>query len=223
MASGFRVLANLTLRRRRILRRPRANRRQGRAAHGDLGHESSTRRPHFRQDAKDEGRLEARLPVHGPRAGAGPREDAHRLRLHRLLHERPHRGPPRGGQSGRERRARRPRPRKRPSHRRPRLRPRQIASGERGPRRHLHQRRLPVAGTRLLDVLGHEPRQALAPAALRVDLQSQLRGTPGQRRTDPPRLTPNRRRLRLGRRPRRRQTIPPRSSPRGGERGGAKR
>ena len=53
---------------------------------------------------------------------------------------------------------------------------------------------------RLLDVPRHEPRQARAGRALRVDVEPQLRGTPGPRRPHPSRLAGRRRRDR-GRRP----------------------
>ena len=53
-----------------------------------------------------------------------------------------------------------------------------------GARRGLRRGRLRVAASRLLDVPRHEPRRARARRALRVDLEPQLRGTPGRRRAD---------------------------------------
>ena len=53
-----------------------------------------------------------------------------------------------------------------------------------------------VAGRRLLDVPGHEPRPAGARGAVGVDLEPQLRGPAGQGRPDPPGLAAGRRRHR---------------------------
>ena len=66
----------------------------------------------------------------------------------------------------------------------------------RGPRRHLHRRRLRLARARLLDVPGHEPRQAGPGRALGVDLEPQLRGSPGQGWSHPPGVARRRRRHR---------------------------
>ena len=52
----------------------------------------------------------------------------------------------------------------------------------------LQGRGLRVARARLLDVPGHEPRQARAWRALRLDLESQFRGPPGLPGPHPPRL-----------------------------------
>ena len=70
----------------------------------------------------------------------------------------------------------------------------------RGPRRGLHRRRLRLARAGLLDVPGHEPRQARRRRAVRLDVEPQLRGPPGPRRAHPPRL-PRRRRRHRHRRP----------------------
>ena len=56
----------------------------------------------------------------------------------------------------------------------------------RGSRRGVPRRRLRLALGRLLDVPGHEPRHPPARRALRVDLEPQLRGTPGPRRAHSP-------------------------------------
>ena len=66
------------------------------------------------------------------------------------------------------------------------------------------RRRLRLARAGLLDVPGHEPRQAGARRALRLDLQPQLRGPPGPRRPHPP-DEPGHGRRRRHRRPHRRR------------------
>ena len=58
----------------------------------------------------------------------------------------------------------------------------------RGAGRGLHGGRRRVARGRLLDVPGHEPGHARAGRALRLHLQPQLRGPPGQGRPHPPGL-----------------------------------
>ena len=65
-----------------------------------------------------------------------------------------------------------------------------------GPRRGLHRGRRRVALGRVLDVPGHERRPARAGAALRLDVEPQLRGSAGQGRPDPPGLAARRRRHR---------------------------
>ena len=83
-----------------------------------------------------------------------------------------------------------PRPagrRRRPDARRARARCRSAAQAEaEGLQRGLHRRRGRVAGGRLLDVPGHEPGQARAGGAQRLDLQPQLRGPAGRGRPHPP-------------------------------------
>ncbi len=82
-----------------------------------------------------------------------------------------------------------------------------------GPRPHPRRRRLRLARPGLLDVPGHEPRQAGARRALRQHQQPQLRGPPGPGRAHPPGLPRRRRRhrhrrpLRLARRPRPRRSL----------------
>src|SRR5207244_10708788 len=56
------------------------------------------------------------------------------------------------------------------------------------PRQGLHRRRLRLARRRLLDVPGDEPRHRGAGRARGLDLEPQLRGPPGARRTLAPRL-----------------------------------
>ena len=62
--------------------------------------------------------------------------------------------------------------------------------------RSLHRGRLRLARARLLDVPGHEPRQAGARRAVGLDLQPQLRGPTGQGRPHPPGVPRRRRRHR---------------------------
>ena len=64
----------------------------------------------------------------------------------------------------------------------------QDAGRGRGARRGLPRGRLRLARGGVLDVPGHEPRHPAAGRALRVDLEPQLRGSPGARRQDAPRL-----------------------------------
>ena len=98
-----------------------------------------------------------------------------RPRLHRLLHQRPHRGSARRGED------RRGQDRQRQCQRDDRagLGHREGAGGSRRPRQDLHQGRLRMARAGLLDVPCHEPRQAEAGRALRLDLEPQFRGPPG--------------------------------------------
>ncbi len=71
----------------------------------------------------------------------------------------------------------------------------------RGPRQGLHRLGRRVARGRVLDVPRHEPRPAGSRRAQRVDVQPQLRGTPGQGRSYASRLRPRRRRDRRPRHP----------------------
>ena len=80
-----------------------------------------------------------------------------------------------------------------PPARRPRLGPGPAAGRGRGSRRDLQGGRRRVARRGLLDVPGHEPRHPRARRAQRVDLQPQLRGTPGQGWAHPPGLGAGRR------------------------------
>ncbi len=64
----------------------------------------------------------------------------------------------------------------------------------------LHRRWIRLAGTRVLDVPGHEPGQARSRRACRLHLQPEFRGPPGSGRSHPPGL-PRRRRRHLGGRP----------------------
>ena len=113
--------------------------------------------------------------LHGPQ---GRREDHRhqaRPRLHRLLHQFAHRGFARG----RAHRRRQDGQRQRLRDDRARLRPGEGAGGSRRPRQDLQGRRLRLARAGLLDVPRHEPGQAQAGRALRLDLQPQLRRPPG--------------------------------------------
>ena len=117
-------------------------------------------------------------------AGTPMREIAARPRVHRLLHQLAHPGPARGGRDGR----RKARGRFGAGDGRPRLAAGQVAGRGRGPRRGLPLGGLRMAHRRLLDVPGHEPRHPGRGRALRVDLEPELRGSPGQGRADPPRV-----------------------------------
>ena len=59
----------------------------------------------------------------------------------------------------------------------------------RGPGRGIHGSRVRVAGAGLLDVPGHEPRQARSRRAGRLHLEPELRGSPGPGRPHPPGLS----------------------------------
>ena len=115
---------------------------------------------------------------------AGPRDagDRARPRLHRLLHELADPGPARGGFDGRGPQGRLDRG----GDGRPGLRAGEGRGRGRGPRRGLPRRRLRLAKRRLLDVPRDEPRHPQPGRALRLDLEPQLRGPPGQGRPHPP-------------------------------------
>ena len=66
------------------------------------------------------------------------------------------------------------------------LRPGQAPGGGRGAGQGVRRGRLPVARRGLFAVRGHERRPAGGGAALRLDLQPQLRGSPGAGRANPP-------------------------------------
>ena len=107
-----------------------------------------------------------------------------RHRVHRVVHQWSHRGPAsRGrGTGGEEGHAGHPGPGG------ARLPPGQGPGRVRGAGRPLHRGRLRLAGARLLDVPGHEPRQAGSRRTGRVHVQSQLRGPPGPGGPHPPGL-----------------------------------
>ena len=116
---------------------------------------------------------------------SGRREDLRhqaRPRVHRLMHQRAHRGSARGG----ARRRRQDGERQCLRHDRARLRPGEGAGGSRRARQDLQGRRLRLARAGLLDVPRHEPRQAQAGRALRLDLEPQLRRPPGLQGPHPP-------------------------------------
>ena len=114
--------------------------------------------------------------LYGPE---GRREDhRHRARprVHRLLHQRRASricAPPRAIVDGKTVQ------RQRQCHDRAGLRPGQRAGRSRRARQDFRRRRLRLARARLLDVPRHEPRQARAGRALRLDLEPQFRGPPG--------------------------------------------
>ena len=113
---------------------------------------------------------------------ADPR-DPGRRRLHRVLHQWPDRGSPRRGPGL-------PRPEdgpRRPCPGRPRQRGGAPPGRSRGARPHLPRGRRRMAAVGVQHVPGHEPGQAHGRPAIRQHQQSQLRGPPGPRRTDPPR------------------------------------
>ena len=120
--------------------------------------------------------------------------------VHRQLHEFAHRGSTRrrhdcqGQEEGRQRQA---------GADRAGLRPGQAPGRNRRAGQSLRRSGLRVARTRLLDVPGHERRSPRPGRALRLDLEPQLRGPPGRRRSHPPRQPGNGRRCR-DRRPLRR-------------------
>ena len=109
--------------------------------------------------------------------------DRARPRLHRLLHQLADRGPARGGRDRRGPQGRATRC-ARWSSPAPQQVKAQAEAG--GPRRGLPRRRLRVARGRLLDVPRDEPRHPGRGRALRLDLEPQLRGPPGQGRAHPP-------------------------------------
>ena len=105
-----------------------------------------------------------------------------RPRLHRLLHQRPDRGSARR-RRGRPRAAGR---RRRPGDGRSRLALVKLQAEAEGLDEVFKEAGFEWRERRLLDVPGHEPGHAGARRALRLDLQPQLRGPPGQGRAHPP-------------------------------------
>ena len=173
------------------LRHRDRGRRRLAVADGHLGNEPGPgRRGHRRGPGAAVRARAARASLHGSRARARDPRDPARSRLHRLVHELEDRRPAGGGVDGRgpqggeyaERDGR------------PRLRPGQGRGRGRGPRRGLPSRRVRLAQRRLLDVPGDEPRHPQPGRAVRLDVESQLRGTPGQGRPDAPGLAPDGRR-----------------------------
>ncbi|CAA9552312.1 MAG: 3-isopropylmalate dehydratase large subunit, partial [uncultured Thermomicrobiales bacterium] len=165
-----------------------------------LGHQSRPgdrhrrRRPRPRRFRRPQGARDRRPrpDLHGPQRRDRDARYPGRYGLHRLLHQRPDRGSPR-------------------CRRRPRWPPHQIRdagdgrawldagqgpSRGRGTGPSVHRRRFRVAGGRVLDVPRHESRPTHPWRALRRHQQSELRGTPGQGRPHPSRLSPGRRRYR---------------------------
>ena len=140
-----------------------------------------------RDDIADENKRTSKwraLDYMGLKPGTQDHRHPDRPRVHRLLHQRPHRGSARG----RPHRRRQDRARRRQRDDRAGLRPGEGAGRGRGPRRDLQRRRLRLARAGLLDVPRHEPRQACARRALRLDLEPQFRGPPGLQGPHPSRL-----------------------------------
>ena len=168
------------LRRRRAASTPPTSRRRSPGASTPARPSRSTERvPEPSTDAQDE----SERPRSRRRSSTWARGRASRSRarrwtsLHRLLHQRPPVGLPRGGAlpqgpqggAGRARAGRAG------------LRRRSRALAERrGARQGLPRGGLRVARGRLLDVPGDEPRQARRRPALRVVVEPQLQGPPGQ-------------------------------------------
>ena len=122
--------------------------------------------------------------VHGPHRRHGSARRHRRHRVHRELHQLAHRGPAGGGRGGGGSSG---------EGRRPHARGARLVRGEAagrggGARPGVHRRRVRLAGAGLLDVPGHEPRQAGPRGAGGVHQQPQLRGPAGSRGTHPPRL-----------------------------------
>ena len=138
--------------------------------------------PERMADEHDKAAARRALEYMGLEAGHAAARHPGRHRLRRVLHQRPDRGP-----ACRRRRRQGPPGRRRRAHaRRARLGARAPAGRGGGPGPGLHRGRRRVAPARLLDVPGHEPRPARAGGAQRLDVQPQLRGTPGQGRPHPP-------------------------------------
>ena len=163
--------------------------RGGHPADGDLGHQPAGRAADHRRHSRS-GQCAGREPprgvgalarLHGPDAGHAPGRRADRPRVHRLVHQRPHRGPAR-----RRRDRARPQGRvERVGHGRAGLRPGEGPGREGRSRQDLPRGGLRMAHPGLLDVPGDERRPARARPALRLDLEPQLRGPAGPRRTHP--------------------------------------
>ena len=116
------------------------------------------------------------LDFMGFAAGRADRGDADRRRLHRLVHQLAAVGSARGGGD----RQGPPGLVARPRDGRARLAGRRQGRRRRGPGSDLPRRGLRVARRRLLDVPGHEPRQAAGRRGVRLVVQPQLQGTAGE-------------------------------------------
>ena len=169
----------------------------------DLGHQPGPGDPHRRHGPRPgvvrrRPRPGGRRPgprVHGPGGRDADARHRRRHRVHRIVHQRPHRGP-----AGRGRGARREEGASRaagPGG--PRLPPGEGPGRVGGAGRRLHRGRLRLAGAGLLDVPGHEPRQAGSRRTGGVHVEPQLRGPPGPWRPHPPGLAGRGRRHRGGR------------------------
>ena len=127
--------------------------------------------PAAAQDGADEA-----LAFMGFTAGIAHGGDADRRRVHRIVHQRP---ALRSGGGG-ARRARAPRGEARDGARRAGIAARQPRGRSPRDRRRVQARRLRMARRRLLDVPRHEHRSPRGASDLRVVVESQLQGTPGQ-------------------------------------------
>ncbi len=144
---------------------PRAGHLDRRQGAGAFGHPRREQAPRRRTLAA----------IHGPHRRR--EDDRHQAqpRVHRLLHQLAHRRPARGGADRRRQAGQRQRLRDD----RAGLRPREGAGRAGRPRQDLQGRGLRLARAGLLDVPRHEPGQAPAGRALRLDLEPQLRGPAG--------------------------------------------
>ncbi len=193
---GGRALAAAADRRRGHVRQVDHDRRRCPRADGHLRHEPGHGHPHHQPGpvARRAGRPEpaaragARARVHGPATRAGDPRPEGRRRVHRLVHERPDQRPAAGGRSA-QGPARR---RRRPADGHARLGRGEARGGARRDRRHLQGGRRRLARVRLLDVHRDERRPAAARAVRGEHLEPQLRGPPGQGRSDVPRLAADR-------------------------------
>ena len=165
VGAGAGRLAHAAHRRRRHLRQggaPRRRRHRRRTCRGARTPPRSCRSPAAipsPDDFADAERARQRGPrprVHGPHGRHARARRRRRHGVHRVVHQLPHRGP-----AGRRRRRRGP-PGEggRPHPRRARLVRGEAPGRGRGPRQGVHGRRVRLAGAGLLDVPGHEPRQA---------------------------------------------------------------
>jgi 3-isopropylmalate/(R)-2-methylmalate dehydratase large subunit len=119
-------------------------------------------------------REEARAGIHGPRPPAHRSPKSPRPRVHRLLHQRPHRGSAHGRAPSKGKTSDPVSAMDRAG-----LRPHEGAGRGRRSRQDLHRRRLRMARAGLLDVPRHEPEISSPGERMRLDLEPQLRGSPG--------------------------------------------
>src|SRR5712691_4871479 len=188
--AGGVVLAHAEERPGRQIRSPGHARRARDQAARHLGHLARDgdhrgrrgARPRPRKRRREARRHGTRARLHGAQAEYADHRYQARQGIHRLVHQLAPRGPSRR----RRRRAGQARRVERAScDGGPRLRAGEGPGRARGAGPRLSRRRLRVARAWLLDVPRHESRSARSGRALRVDLQSQFRRTPGRRRSHP--------------------------------------